>query len=305
MSQVTLNDLLGKEKKVDMILHEMENEEYSVLKILGADQIAAETKRKTFISRKLLKKIAREMDEFGLYRKNIGCNILLKALRHYLSVEFHHDRPKLSNSETNIFVMENPTFGEIIRMVGIILSRYQSDIFLPIDLNWYENFLPFLEALTIIGIHPMPFISESLKERILRNGDSPSRDDINLLSEKFLSHCLQYYKNIVFSKTMIILPFETGVFSDYMSRRKREMLTDFMIAIPEKTDSKYCSFVPIHVENCRGFNSDFDTFCVEKFYRGEKLCLTNPEQTVFNGCGIYSELLSRIDFERLRIKSKK
>lgn len=305
MSQTTtLDDLLSEEKRVDAILREMKNEEYSILELLGTDRILSNAKQKAFLCRKILKKVTKEMDKHGLYRKNVGCGLLLKELRRYLPVEFHHDRPKLSDNETNIFIIENPSLGEIIRMIGIIISRYRSDVFLPIDLEWYETFLPFLETLNILGVHPMPFISESLKGQILENQDEASWDNINRLSEKLLAHCLNYYRDIAFSKTMIILPFETGISLDPTSRRKREMLMNFMASLPEKAGLDYCNLIPIYIHTYHNPNLTFNVFCIEKFYRCEKMRLSASEQKNFEKYSLYSELLSRIDRERLKIESK-
>lgn len=162
------------------LIEKLNNNEISVLRLLGADKLRREMKPAGILCKLLADYICLAGERLKARKKAI------LVLRKIAPLKLAKDFPKV---ESSIIVgFNHPTLGEIFRFLLIAFETYQDrELLFPVNIPWYENITPIIPKLDMLGIHITPMITPSTEGKLkkLFEGDDEKLQEVQLVKNIF------------------------------------------------------------------------------------------------------------------------
>lgn len=141
------------------LLEQINNNELSLLKSIGADDLRKEMELVGFICRSLVNKICKEKDDGKLRTKTVR---ILRTVAPAVLV-----KPFPTSEAPVVIGFNHPSLGEIFRLLYLGFEAYPDKKFLfPVNIPWYESLTPSIEKLKRLGVYITPMITPSTEKKL-------------------------------------------------------------------------------------------------------------------------------------------
>jgi len=242
-------------KTTEEITADLRNDRYSLLASMGFTDLRKEMHKVGIICRKLLKSAERRARKRG--------GDYSQAIRHELSKTLSWGTPtevKGIFPHPNIglvFGFNHPTLGEIIRLIDICMTEYPKRSYLfPVNIAWYEELAPIGTRMEALGIHIVPIITPSTREKIRKRSSDENMAIIDKIAAGFNSQYGVYCEKFIRENNIVLVaPSATRkatVFSstEEMSGTKSvkpQTMTFIALSLIHSGAIENCCFLPIAV----------------------------------------------------------
>lgn len=161
------------------LLNEINTNEVSLLKTLGADDLLDEMLSTGTFCQGLINIVFLEKDDDKL--RESMCN----ALKAVAPTTFFNDMPQDDNCI--VIGFNHPSLGEILRLGYIVLKNYPGrELLFPVNIPWYETLTAEIPKLERLNVHITPMITPKTEAKLIEKAGN---------NQEMLSD-IQHYKAI-------------------------------------------------------------------------------------------------------------
>ena len=161
------------------LLNEINTNELSLLKTLGADDLLNEMMGTGNFCQGLIDIVCLEKDD-GKLRE-----AMCRAINSVAPTTFFNDMPQDENCI--VIGFNHPSLGEILRLGYIVLKNYPGrDILFPVNIPWYETLTAEIPNLERLNVHITPMITPKTEAKLIQKAG----DDQEMLND------IQHYKTV-------------------------------------------------------------------------------------------------------------
>ena len=148
------------------LIEKLNNNEFSVLRGLGALDLRNEMREPGLLCRALANTVCATNDDSKLRKR------AWNVLRPFSPVKVTGVFPECDDAV--VIGFNHPSLGEIFRLIGVCFAIYEDKEFLfPVNIPWYENLVPIIPQLKRMGITIVPMITPKTEAKLVaRNSDN-------------------------------------------------------------------------------------------------------------------------------------